>query len=403
VCIGVTPAAAHPWDTGVVKPTTYGGAVRKIRDEIAGLEASRRAGDLADVGQRARRLAFFAEPLPQFAFTLSAALRDSTVGQVLKATLELCASAGTLAAAAERGDSVQVAAEAAHVDAACAVLEAHAPQQYVCSMHCEPGKTYDHPGLCPVCGMPLQRITSDRYQVKITPDVEPIRAGAPVTLDFQIEDPAGFAAASLQIVHEKLLHLILVSQDLSWFSHEHPEPSGNGAFRLRTRFPAGGAYVLFNDFTPDSSGMQVVPVALSVTGGARHARELKVDDAKPKRIDGCDVTLSHTPLLPSVACALTFTLTRHGQPVTDLEPFLGVQGHLIVIHRDRTVFIHSHPLENQPSAGAGSVQFNVVFERPGAYKAWGQFQRQGKVLTVPFVIEVAATPPATPGAGTASR
>ena len=65
MCIGVTPAAAHPWDTGVVKPTTYGGAVRKIRDEIAGLEASRRAGDLADVGQRARRLAFFAEPLPR--------------------------------------------------------------------------------------------------------------------------------------------------------------------------------------------------------------------------------------------------------------------------------------------------------------------------------------------------
>jgi hypothetical protein len=403
VCVGVTPALAHPWDSGVVKPTTYGGAMRKIRDEIAGLETSRRAGDLADVGQRAQRLAFFAEPLPQFALTLPAALRDSAVGVVLRATLELRASAGTLAAAAERGDSVQVASEAAHVDAICAVLETHAPQQYVCSMHCEPGKTYDHPGRCPVCGMSLQRITSDRYRVKITPEVEPIRAGAPVTLDFQIDDPAGFPAASLQVVHEKLLHLILVSEDLSWFSHEHPEPSGNGAFRLRTRFPVGGAYVLFNDFTPDSSGMQVVPVELTVAGGARRARELKVDDGKPKRIDGCDVTLSHTPLLPSVACALTFTLSQHGQPVSDLEPFLGVQGHLILINRERTVFVHSHPLENQPSAVAGAVQFNVVFERPGVYKAWGQFQRQGRVLTVPFVVEVAAAAPASVGVGTASR
>src|SRR5262245_66057868 len=64
VCAGATPAAAHPWDSGVVKPTTYAGSVRKIRDEINGIETSRRAGDLADVAQRARRLAFFADPLP---------------------------------------------------------------------------------------------------------------------------------------------------------------------------------------------------------------------------------------------------------------------------------------------------------------------------------------------------
>jgi hypothetical protein len=377
--------------------------VRRIRDEIGGLDASRRAGDLADVGQRAQRIAFFAEPLPQFALTLPVALRDSTVGAVLRAGLELRASAGTLAAAAERGDRIEVDAESAHLDLMCALLEAHAPQQYVCSMHCEPGKIYDRPGRCPVCGMALQRITSDRYRVVITPETEPIRAGVPVTLDFQIQDPAGFDAASLMVVHEKLLHLILVSQDLSWFSHEHPEPLGNGAFRHRTTFPAGGAYVLFNDFTPDSSGMQVVPVELTVSGGTRAARALQVDDGKRKRVDGCDVTISHTPLLPSIACALTFTLTRHGRPVTDLEPFLGVQGHLILINRERSVFVHSHPLENQPSAVPGSVQFNVVFERPGVYKAWGQFQREGKVLTVPFVVAVSASPAAAAGVGAAAR
>src|SRR5262249_25831913 len=214
---------------------------------------------------------------------------------------------------------------------------------------------------------------------------------------------AGFEAKNLQIVHEKLLHLILVSHDLSWFSHEHPEPIGNGAFRLRTTFPAGGAYVLFNDFTPDSSGMQVVPLEMTVAGPTRRPREPKVAAAKPKRIDGCDVALSHTPLLPSIACAMTFTLTRHGQALTDLEPFLGVQGHLILVNRERTVFVHSHPLENQPSTVPGAVQFNVVFERPGVYKAWGQFQRQGNVLTVPFVVEVGAAPSAGMGAGSASR
>ena len=404
MCAGVAPAAAHPFDSGVVKPTTYVGAIHKIRDEIGGLEASRRAGDFADVAQRAQRIAFYAEPLPQLVLTLPVALRDSTVGPVLGAGMDLRARAGALAVAAERVDTAQVAAHAARLDALCAVLEAHAPQRYVCSMHCEPGKIYDRPGSCPVCGMALQRITSDRYRVEITAESAPIRAGLPVMLDFQIKDPAGFDAGTLQVVHEKLLHLILVSHDLSWFSHEHPQPIGHGAFRLRTTFPAGGTYVLFNDFTPDSSGMQVVPVEMTVAGATPRAHEAKIDDGKTKRIDGCDVTLSHTPLLPSIACAMTFTLTRHGQPVADLEPFLGVPGHLIVINRERTVFIHSHPLENQPSSGAGIVQFNVVFDRPGVYKAWGQFQRQGKVLTVPFVFEVAAAPAAAGfGAGNASR
>jgi hypothetical protein len=403
MALAAPPLAAHPWDSGVIPPTTYSTAVRRVREELTGIEASRRAGDLGDVGQRAQRIVLLADQLPSFALTLPGALRDSVVGEVLRASVELRAAAGALGIAAGGGDSSEVAARFARAAASCALLEEHAPRQYVCPMHCELGKTYDRPGSCPVCGMTLQRITSDRYRVDVAPESAP-RAGVPVTLDLRIKDPAGFDATRLQVVHEKRLHLILVSQDLSWFSHEHPESTGIGGFRLRTTFPAGGSYVLFHDFTPDSVGMQVVPVELTVEGAARPPKPLAVDDDKPKRIDGYEISLSHTPLQPTIACALTFTITRGGKPVTDLEPFLGVMGHLILIHRDRTVFVHSHPLEDPP-AGSSSIRFNVVFERPGLYKAWGQFQRQGKVLTVPFVVEVTAAPPVRPveGASSASR
>jgi len=35
-----------------------------------------------------------------------------------------------------------------------------------------------------------------------------------------------------------------------------------------------------------------------------------------------------------------------------------------------------------------SIEFHTRFERTGLYKAWGQFQRRGRVITVPFVVLV---------------
>ena len=58
------------------------------------------------------------------------------------------------------------------------------------------------------------------------------------------------------ISHEKLLHLIIVSKDLSYFNHVHPEYKGKGVFEIINEFPAGGEYRLAADFKPaDASSM----------------------------------------------------------------------------------------------------------------------------------------------------
>jgi len=36
----------------------------------------------------------------------------------------------------------------------------------------------------------------------------------------------------------------------------------------------------------------------------------------------------------------------------------------------------------------GRVGFEAHFAMPGVYKGWGQFQRSGKVHTVPFVLSI---------------
>jgi hypothetical protein len=75
-----------------------------------------------------------------------------------------------------------------------------------------------------------------------------------------------------------------------------------------------------------------------------------------------------------------------GAPVTDLEPYLGATGHLLIVDRELRAAIHGHP-EGAPSPGP-TVDFDPVLPAPGRYKLWVQFQRKGRVLTIPFVIEV---------------
>ena len=38
--------------------------------------------------------------------------------------------------------------------------------------------------------------------------------------------------------------------------------------------------------------------------------------------------------------------------------------------------------------GGPEVMFHTSFPKPGLYKVWGQFKRNGNVLTIPFVLQV---------------
>ena len=271
------------------------------------------------------------------------------------------------------------------------------PELYACPMNCKGGNTYPTSGACPVCGMQLKRLSGRSYRVTVAPDgsaERPIAAGADVDLAFHLATPDGKAVTDLSVVHEKLLHLLMVSDDLAWFAHEHPVLQADGSFTLRTRFPHGGAYTLFHDFTPSRAGMQVVPVALTVAGEAPPGVPLVPDAGRAQTVDGCRIEMvAPSPIRSLFNLSIRVHVTRDGAPVTDLEPYLGTFGHLIVIREDRQYFVHSHPLGTTPAAGAHGgpdVTFGLLFPAPGRYKAWFQLQRSGSVLTAPFVFDVEA-------------
>jgi hypothetical protein len=66
---------------------------------------------------------------------------------------------------------------------------------------------------------------------------------------------------------------------------------------------------------------------------------------------------------------------------------------MLMITDDMRDYVHSHPTarpENDITRGSGGpdVEFEGYMPRAGYYRAWTQFQRGGKVITIPFTFRV---------------
>jgi hypothetical protein len=92
------------------------------------------------------------------------------------------------------------------------------------------------------------------------------------------------------------------------------------------------------------------------------------------------VEIETPPLVPGRRALITCHVTdlATGQPVIDLQPYLGARGHLVVLSGDLTQFVHSHPAADDPERGPSDIVFDVLFPQPGFYKLWAQFQRRGR-------------------------
>jgi hypothetical protein len=273
------------------------------------------------------------------------------------------------------------------------VRDTDAPDAYWCPMH--PDIRSGAAGRCPICRMdlvpiPAPRIGEYRMDVAVTPG--PGGAGV-ARLRMTVRDPAtGKPVPAFAAVHERPFHLFIIDRALGYFAHVHPERAGDGVFELRHPLPPG-EYVLIADFLPQGGTSQMLQRAI-VAPGFRGplfppAADLTPDAAAEKTVDGLRVRLDATGLKAGKEAVLRFTLADAvtGAPVTDLEPFLGAPGHMLIVNADLTEANHAHPEE---AATPGPfVSFQPMMPAAGPYKLWVQFQRNGRVITVPFVVMVA--------------
>ncbi|SFN57925.1 hypothetical protein SAMN05660284_01824 [Formivibrio citricus] len=240
-------------------------------------------------------------------------------------------------------------------------------------------------------GAPAPAGASQRIEAKLSaPDS--IRPNQQVPLTVQVQDAQGQRITAYERFQEALMHMIVVSDDLRFFNHLHPEHDGNGNFKVTTRFPAPGAYTLFCDYKPAGRAEQVSVLKLAVPGAMPVTPA--IDTATTvKHFAQTTVTLGVSPaqLKAATDTLVTFDLRQkeNGQPVADLQPYLGEKGHLVIIKQSSPLsgadYIHAHALKEGNGA---AVQFMTRFPRPGLYKLWGQFNRGGTILTADFWVDV---------------
>ena len=264
---------------------------------------------------------------------------------------------------------------------------------YACPMHPEVTSTKDGEK-CPKCGMSLvhndQVANGKAYQMKFEPQPMQLVAGQPVTLTYTPQETGNEAApVPLAVVHEKKIHLIIVRKDLSVFYHEHPEFTTAGNYKVPFTFAKGGDYVLFQDYTPAGSGHQLGRQVVTVQGPRYAPVTFKADDMTWEQ-DGYAATLTFDkPLTTGQLLGMKINLTKGGQPITDLDNYLGALGHVVVISEDTERYLHVHP-NDQPDKGP-SIGFNTNFEKPGLYRVFLQFNHAGTIHTGNFTINVKPT------------
>jgi len=220
-----------------------------------------------------------------------------------------------------------------------------------------------------------------------TPEVIPV--GQPVTLEIRSFDPvSGKQVQNYEVVHEKAIHLFILSSDLQYFSHEHPVMVPGGFFRHTTTLPKPGIYKMFADFYPRNGTPQLVPKIISTQGFRSPIDEtivLPKRDIAPKESVNLRASLSLEPSVPIPAKKTLLFIDL--DPVDGLELYLGAWAHMLIESHDLIDTIHAHP---SAADSSGKMQFDIFFPREAIYRIWIQFQRQGKVNTVAFTLPVKA-------------
>ncbi len=263
---------------------------------------------------------------------------------------------------------------------------------YACPMHPEvTGKEGDN---CPKCGMKLEhndnagKMNSNTYRMDFKSNPALIEAGKQTVLSLTpLIMGKENEAVPLDIEHEKKIHFIMVSDDLSWFDHQHPEYTSTGSYDLPYTFGNGGKYIMFADYKPSGANHNLEKINIEVKGKSLQTKTYTVAQLASKT-GGFEVTLS--PTNSDKICSgslqhLKGVIKKDGKVLDagTLENYLGAKAHMVVVGLESKDYLHVHPMVEN-----GNFDLHTTFDKPGIYRAWLQFQSGGKIYTADFVIKV---------------
>ncbi len=298
------------------------------------------------------------------------------------------------------------------------ILDPDEEVAYVCPIH--PDYTSAGGGTCPRDGMMLVQANPydpRDYELEFETAPRVVRSGEPATLRFRVFHPGtGEQLKDFVTVHDRRYHLFVISQDMEYFKHLHPEQAPDGSWSTEVTLPKEGYYKLLSDFVPNGGSAQFIaqPLVTANYDGDLITAEARLvaDTVRTQSIEDLTASISFDPetFVTGLYGHLKFELTetQTGRPVTDLQPHLGSFGHMLIMSEDLVQYVHSHPIDMENSdeetgpltlmlpMGADGLRLRagpeITFEglmpKPGLYRAWTQFRRRNEVYTFTYTFAV---------------
>jgi hypothetical protein len=245
----------------------------------------------------------------------------------------------------------------------------------------------------------------------------PFVAGMPAVFTVSLSEPDG-SPATLFVDMDKLVHVVIASRDETVFAHIHPDDdrplaqadSDASTFTLRYTFPKAGAYLISVDY---AHGLTLASKQFTVeVAGASMQADRPARYPSSGTFGGYHVALEYFQPLAGAVANLADTITKDGQPVTDIVPYLSAAMHISAIKDDFSAFIHTHGEVHPPGVPpppivvkdgqvmhsmAGmtlppsfgpNIEAHLIFPSPGRYTVWGEFKVGSEVIPTSFTVDV---------------
>ena len=293
-----------------------------------------------------------------------------------------------------------------------------------------------------------QADTAAAINVMLHSEPEIVQVGTSTKLTFHLTDANGEPVTDLMVHHARVLHVLIVSENLGIIGHVHPEDFETrdlmdeleGRYTVYFTFPAAGRYILAVDvMTAEAEFSKYVYV--NVTGELKMAEMASdfrtekpvfgyIDEGGDRYTKAVSVTDGNSDAVYHVKMDaperiqagemvhIAYHFSRDGKPLKDLVPFLDAPMHFAIVSSRLDGVIHTHGIVPDPHAGHKMMQHNehaahqkpassghehhgglpdtfgptvnlmTTFPQSGIYQIFGQLKHEDRIIWLSFMVEV---------------
>ncbi len=277
-----------------------------------------------------------------------------------------------------------------------------------------------------------------------------VQAGRSAVLTFHLTDAKDEPVSDLLVHHARVLHVLVVSENLQIIGHIHPEDFESrdimaeleGRYTVHFTFPAAGRYILAVDvMTMEAEFAKYVYVDVvgeeklanmaedfrrekvvfgyADEGGDRYTKAVSLMDKKGSSTYYAKIAAPER-IKAGERVHITYHFSRDGEPLTDLVPFLDAPMHFAIVSTRLDGVVHTHGTvpgtedtrntmknphaghETKKSAMTGhhqhegstpekfgpTVMLMTTFPDAGIYQIFGQLKHADQILWPSFMVEV---------------